>query len=154
MDIPWKDQYKHPEWQKKRLKALEAANFTCQCCDDRESQLQVHHKRYIKGRKVWDYDLSLLTVLCDNCHENAHIDKSLLLESIDLIPEGRLTEAASLLAGYFYHMHETEDMSDKVYEVGSPYCFEVGVLARALSCSMNLSEITNLRDEVVGKKKA
>lgn len=149
----WSDQYRSPLWQKKRLEAMEAQNFTCQCCGDNESQLQVHHKRYIKGRKIWDYDLSLLSVLCDTCHENAHIDKSLLLEVIDPIPEDRLIEAASLLAGYFYHTHETEDISDRVYEVGSPYCFEVGVLARTLSNSMNLHEIVTLKDEISGKKK-
>lgn len=71
-DISWKDQYKHPLWQKKRLEALEVAGFSCEHCDDSESQLHVHHKQYFKGRRIWEYELSELSVLCEACHEEAH----------------------------------------------------------------------------------
>jgi hypothetical protein len=65
-------QYQHPQWQKKRLERLEAAQFECSNCGDTESQLHVHHKRYVKGRKVWEYDDCELEVLCDKCHSEQH----------------------------------------------------------------------------------
>ena len=66
------DQYKHPNWQKKRLEMLEKSGFSCSRCEDSESQLHVHHKHYVKGRKVWDYDECELQVLCDKCHKEQH----------------------------------------------------------------------------------
>lgn len=66
--MDFKDQYKHPMWQKKRLEALNDAGFMCQrCCGD-EEQLHVHHKVYVKGRKIWEYAISELSVLCESCH--------------------------------------------------------------------------------------
>lgn len=70
--IAWKDQYKHPEWQKKRLECLEAANWECQECGAKEDELHVHHPRYVKGRMVWEYPVTELAVLCESCHKAAH----------------------------------------------------------------------------------
>ena len=39
--------------------------------------LQVHHKRYIDNRDVWDYDDSDLVTLCKDCHTLVH-------ESLDI----------------------------------------------------------------------
>ena len=72
MSMEWKDQYKHPQWQKKRLEVLEAALFTCEQCGNEDRQLHVHHKQYFKGRKIWDYSLDELEALCDSCHEEKH----------------------------------------------------------------------------------
>ena len=100
MDIPWKEQYKHPLWQKKRLEALESAEFTCQCCMDAESQLQVHHRAYIKGRKIWEYEVGELEVLCESCHSNAHASKEVLNLLIARIPVDALDEIIGLIGGY------------------------------------------------------
>lgn len=78
-NIPWKDQYKHPLWQKKRLEALEAAGFECGDCGANEAQLHVHHRRYVKGRLIWEYALDELDVLCASCHEVAHEKKDALI---------------------------------------------------------------------------
>jgi hypothetical protein len=72
------DQYKHPKWQKLRLEMLEAAQFECSKCGDTESQLHVHHRHYVKGRKVWDYGRCELEVLCSACHAEEHSLKGLL----------------------------------------------------------------------------
>lgn len=98
--IPWKDQYKHPLWQKKRLEALEAAEFTCQCCMDSESQLQVHHRAYIKGRMIWEYEVGELEVLCESCHSSAHASKEVLNLLIARIPVDALDEIIGLIGGY------------------------------------------------------
>ena len=63
------EQYRSPKWQKLRLEILERDEWTCQKCFDDESQLQVHHRKYIYGNKVWEYDESYLVTLCDKCHQ-------------------------------------------------------------------------------------
>ena len=63
------EQYKNPKWQKLRLKILDRDGWACQKCGDDESQLQVHHRRYIYGKKVWDYSMEELITLCNECHE-------------------------------------------------------------------------------------
>ena len=61
--------FKDPRWQKKRLEILSRDEFTCVICCDKESTLHVHHRRYISGRKPWEYDNDLLVTLCHDCHE-------------------------------------------------------------------------------------
>lgn len=34
--------------------------------------LNIHHKKYIKGRKPWEYDADSLVTLCEDCHHNIH----------------------------------------------------------------------------------
>ena len=35
--------------------------------------LQIHHKRYIQGRKIWEYDAVDLVTLCKQCHTKLHL---------------------------------------------------------------------------------
>lgn len=72
-------QYKHPKWQMKRLSKLdEVAKDSddnspyCQWCGENDDQLHVHHIRYIKDRKIWEYNNEELLVLCGKCHRDAH----------------------------------------------------------------------------------
>lgn len=96
----FKDQYKSPLWQKKRLEALERSGFCCECCGDGESTLHVHHKRYVNGRNVWEYDARELAVLCEPCHESTHIEKDALGYLLAKIrPEG-FSDVVALLAGF------------------------------------------------------
>lgn len=70
--MTYKDQYKHPEWQKKRLEVFEANTFKCQECSDTETTLHVHHPEYRPGAKVWEYEAKELMCLCEKCHEKEH----------------------------------------------------------------------------------
>lgn len=70
--MDFKEQYKHPKWQKKRLEILERDEYICQSCGDHESTLHVHHRFYEKNTEIWDYDNSCLITLCDNCHTKWH----------------------------------------------------------------------------------
>lgn len=72
----YSEQLKHPQWQKRRLEVLQAANFSCQRCGDTERQLHAHHKAYVRGRLPWDYPADMLECLCDPCHELAHEQKN------------------------------------------------------------------------------
>lgn len=93
-------QYKHPKWQEKRLEALQAAEFTCQHCFDKDSQLHVHHKRYVKGRLVWEYSIDELEVLCDSCHETAHEVKDRFQSLIASFNSVAINEFYWLILGY------------------------------------------------------
>ena len=101
MAMTYAEQLKHPNWQRKRLEVLGAADFKCSCCGDSNSMLNVHHKQYIKGRKAWEYEVNELQALCDSCHRKEHENMDLInliisssnLEKSDLI---------FLLSGFCY----------------------------------------------------
>lgn len=73
------DQYKHPKWQKRRLEKMKSVSDffdsespICEWCHNDEEQLHVHHIRYIKDRKIWEYNDDELLLLCGECHLSAH----------------------------------------------------------------------------------
>ena len=66
--MTFQDQYKHPNWQKKRLKIMERDGFHCQLCGNPYVQLHVHHKKYGKG-KIWEVDDDDLITVCTTCHD-------------------------------------------------------------------------------------
>lgn len=63
---------KKPQWQKRRLQMIEAADWKCVECGAEERQLHVHHRRYIAGAMPWEYADEDLAVLCEQCHDKAH----------------------------------------------------------------------------------
>jgi hypothetical protein len=135
-EISWKEQYRHPQWQKKRLEALEKAEFICQCCFDSESTLHVHHKRYVKGRMLWEYELQELAVLCESCHEQEHANKDRFFDVLNQVPEamGPWNEALALIAGYYcdrWGIGQKVNLQE-IFD-GSPFHFTCGVIAGAIS---------------------
>jgi hypothetical protein len=57
-----------PDWQAKRLAALETAENRCQlCCSEKD--LEVHHRTYERLGHERPADL---TVLCEDCHVRFH----------------------------------------------------------------------------------
>ncbi len=71
-EIPWAEQYLHPNWQKMRLLVLRRDNFTCVRCDDQHSQLHVHHLKYSSGY-IWEVPMKNLETLCKECHDKEHL---------------------------------------------------------------------------------
>jgi 5-methylcytosine-specific restriction endonuclease McrA len=69
--MTYSDDLKHPKWQKKRLKIFERDKWTCQMCQSKTKTLSIHHKKYIKGKKPWEYPNKFLVTLCQPCHEIA-----------------------------------------------------------------------------------
>jgi len=61
-----------PRWQKLRLQAMQAKDFTCEICGTKEITLHVHHKEYLKGHEPWEYHANQLSVVCKDCHEEQH----------------------------------------------------------------------------------
>jgi len=68
----YSESLRDPRWQKKRLKVLERDNFLCSSCGDGTTELHVHHKKYIDGKKPWDYRIEMLSTLCSDCHSEIH----------------------------------------------------------------------------------
>lgn len=74
----YSDLLKDPRWQKKRLEILERDSWSCGNCGDKDSTLHVHHGRYLRGLKPWEYDADILYTLCEMCHSKAGADNTTL----------------------------------------------------------------------------
>jgi len=101
--VNYSDKLRDPRWQRKRLEALDAADWACASCSADELTLHVHHRRYIKGREVWDYSLDELAVLCENCHTIVHELDELAKDLIARAPydgPGNLRDLVCLMAGF------------------------------------------------------
>lgn len=70
--MSYSDLLKDPRWQRKRLEVMEAAGFACELCRATDKTLNVHHAKYVRGRKPWEYDRSELHCLCEGCHRSEH----------------------------------------------------------------------------------
>ena len=63
---------RNPKWQKKRLEIMSRDNFQCQVTFFKDKPLCVHHKRYIKGRKPWEYEDEDLITVTEDIHKAMH----------------------------------------------------------------------------------
>lgn len=66
----YNEKLKDPRWQRKRLEALQAADWKCAACKATDKTLHVHHKKY--AGEPWEVPLGWLQVLCEDCHESEH----------------------------------------------------------------------------------
>ena len=48
---------------------MQRDNFECQLCHDKETSLNVHHKKYKKDKNPWESENDDLVTLCKHCHE-------------------------------------------------------------------------------------
>jgi len=65
----YREQYKDPRWQKKRLEILQRDEWQCKLCSTKEETLHVHHRYYLSGTDIWDYPNTAFATLCESCHE-------------------------------------------------------------------------------------
>jgi hypothetical protein len=65
--MDYSEKLRKPAWQKRRLKILERDGWKCTLCNDTDTELQVHHKKYT-GEPHEAPDEDLITV-CKWCHE-------------------------------------------------------------------------------------
>jgi hypothetical protein len=134
-------QYLHPNWQKRRLEMLELARWQCQDCGSKDHQLHVHHKRYVKGRMIWEYPDDELAVLCADCHGSAHIQKTAISDLLATLEPYQWHCAFSLLHGFFGH-EPSENSVDAHAE-------EAGFVADACVSCLDISQITELRKKIL-----
>jgi hypothetical protein len=140
------EQLKHPNWQRRRLEMLQRAEFKCELCDDSESTLHVHHKRYVKGRQVWEYENDELQVLCESCHAEHH-EMHGLLEQVLAGADGWDIHrtALGLVAGYMTACYSLDyELSERAREAAGP-SFNLGILAAALALSPKTEVVRAVR---------
>ena len=93
-----------PRWQRKRLEILNRDGFSCTSCEATDKTLHVHHKKYKKGAKPWEYDNDDLHTLCKDCHSNNHNLKDALSDIVSDMDDSSLMQligyATGLLHGY------------------------------------------------------
>jgi hypothetical protein len=117
------EQLLDPRWQKKRLEILDYFNFQCEICGDDKSTLHVHHKRYIRGRKVWEYENKQLACLCKICHSNQHDSEHKfdeLIGHIQLDGPNNKDDVYFLIAGFInYEVNISNAKEEKLYQIGN-----------------------------------
>ena len=66
--------YRNEKWFTFRKEIIELDGHACTDCGrtDKEVILQVHHKKYIKGRLPWEYAPTDCETLCKGCHAREH----------------------------------------------------------------------------------
>ena len=64
-------QYSHPKWRAKRIALFNERGKKCERCDN-INNLEIHHKQYAKGKKVYEYPNTDLLILCSYCHSKEH----------------------------------------------------------------------------------
>ncbi|MFG0583988.1 HNH endonuclease [Pseudomonas sp. zjy_9] len=67
--------YADKKWAAFRERVIALDGGECVVCNRSRSDgvvLQVHHKRYISGRKPWEYDTFDCETLCRGCHAREH----------------------------------------------------------------------------------
>jgi hypothetical protein len=131
--MTYSQQLAHPNWQRRRLEMLNAADWKCAICADAETQLHVHHRQYFKGRMAWEYEDHELAVLCENCHELEHAEDTNLKRLLSLVPIGQnpLFLATAVLAGLFGT--DVETVAEFAESIGVYSRFEmIGQIAAAM----------------------
>jgi hypothetical protein len=151
--MTYKEQLLHPNWQRKRLEMLERAGWKCECCDGEETTLHVHHKRYIKGRKAWEYENSELSVLCATCHQEEHTNRELLERLLSESDYGSsvVHVAIGLLGGYLDGTLSipAEDLAESVLSTDG-HSYDLGVLA-SIACGCGWAKMAEAAKLVAGR---
>lgn len=128
--MEFKEQYRHPLWQRKRLETLSAHGFVCQRCESEDETLHVHHKVYVKGRKIWEYGVDELVVICETCHKAEHKEKDILNE-VFLRSDTTPLDCAALLFGFVGGFVHPDDEIASGLEHYNPALFYIGDFARS-----------------------
>lgn len=67
----YEEQLQDPRWFEFRERVFAARGMKCEHCGA-IAHLQVHHPKYITGRKAWEYSTDEVRVLCRSCHKKEH----------------------------------------------------------------------------------
>lgn len=142
--MTYKEQLLHPNWQRKRLEILQRDEFRCQACMETENTLHVHHKRYVKGRMVWEYPGVELVTLCATCHEANHLQSEAFKEMLAQLPvdgPGCNSNAMAVLAGW---ANGEQGLDFTRFFNEDPHNYVVGEVANRLSWALRMDELMDL----------
>ena len=96
------------EWKDKRSLIIKRDGGRCQKCG-KDTDLNVHHKLYIWGRKPWEYSDDDLITLCCHCHRKVHQDNKIPVyfnEKKDIplkIESCKRCNGSGYLSKYYYY---------------------------------------------------
>jgi hypothetical protein len=117
------------------LEILERDKFSCSNCGDTESTLHVHHRRYVKGRKAWEYTDAELETLCEPCHADEHRAAE-MMQALNAEPEFHVKAAYAFLVGYMAGGCSIGiKESDQAIEIDG-FNYDLGVLA-SIACGVD-----------------
>ncbi len=69
--VQYQEQLKDEKWLAFRQFIFAVRGRICEACGLTHS-LQIHHLRYKKGAKAWEYTCNDVMVVCDKCHKKIH----------------------------------------------------------------------------------
>lgn len=72
----YKEELQDPNWKLLAHNIRKRDNYTCQLCGTKEGVMDVHHIRYISGKKAWEVDSEHLVTLCHTCHMHLHEEQN------------------------------------------------------------------------------
>jgi len=104
---------KDPRWQRKRLEVMQRDEFRCAECGNHVKTLNVHHIRYRRGKKPWEYDDGDLVTLCEDCHKQQTKLRERLEATLDPSMLGHLVGYAT---GLQFSREETDAALIESYE--------------------------------------
>lgn len=145
--MTYSEQLKHPFWQRKRwLQVLERSGWSCEQCGATEITLHIHHKRYIKGAQVWEYEDKDLTALCEGCHASEHEARALIDEMLarcDIYQPAQMF--AALIGGYLGGQYSIDDELEGRAQKCSPEHFDTGLFTSMIA----FATLSQMRDFVL-----
>lgn len=69
--ITYYEQLETKEWKDYRKLVFASRGKVCEMCGAK-TRLQVHHPKYVFGRKAWEYPINEVVVVCRECHKKLH----------------------------------------------------------------------------------
>lgn len=67
----YNEQLKDKRWFAFRSFIFSVRGKVCECCGA-STRLQVHHPKYVYGKKAWEYTCNDVMVVCRDCHQKIH----------------------------------------------------------------------------------
>lgn len=71
----YRDELQNKNWILLAQNIRKRDNYTCQLCGTKKGVMEVHHIRYIRGKRAWEVDPEHLVTLCNTCHTQLHAEQ-------------------------------------------------------------------------------
>jgi len=125
--MTYKEKLQDPKWKEFSDIVKNHYGNKCWSCGS-EKNLQSHHKFYKPNTEVWDYKLSDMVCLCNECHKlihkvqknsNPNKDSSLFIfvyEKLNDLGEPKVAQYMQDLALFIYELEKKQIKPDKNYE--------------------------------------
>jgi len=89
--MTYAEQLQDERWIEKREEIKTRDFGMCQNCMSCRN-LNVHHKKYVKGLMAWEYPDWFLITLCQRCHEKEHIHTEIpVLEELPILDKSLMS---------------------------------------------------------------